>query len=122
MKKILLILCVFAFTGFSFAQEKSMTTSSIKTEKKNNFDEWSTYLNLSDAQKQQISDIQAKYKDEKAGMRKTGTASDFKKLNDKQKAEVNAILTPEQMKKSEQFDALKEKEKQEKAAVKTSVR
>jgi len=122
MKKILLILCVFAFTGFSFAQEKSMTSNSIKTEKKNNFDEWSSFLNLNEAQKQQVLDIQEKYKTEKVALRKSGTAADFKKINDKQKQEINAVLTPEQQKKSEQFDAIKEKEKQEKAAVKSAVR
>ncbi len=122
MKKILLILCVFAFTGVSFAQQKTSNANSIKTEKKNNFDEWSSFLNLNDVQKQQVLDIQEKYKTEKTALRKTGTAADFQKINDKQKQEINAVLTPEQQKKSEQFDAIKEKEKQEKAAVKTAVR
>lgn len=113
---------VFAFAGFSFAQEKSMSSTSVKVEKKNNFDEWSAYLNLNSTQKQQISDIQEKYKTEKSTLRKSGTAADFKNLNDKQKQEINAVLTPEQIKKSEQFDAIKEKEKQEKAAIKTTVK
>lgn len=122
MKKVLLILCVFAFTGFSFAQEKTTNSTSVKTEKKNNFDEWSSFLNLTDAQKQQISDIQEKYKAEKSTLRKSGTAADFKKINDKQKQEINSVLTAEQLKKSEEFDAIKEKEKQEKAAIKSAVR
>lgn len=71
---------VFAFAGFSFAQEKSMSSTSVKVEKKNNFDEWSAYLNLNSTQKQQISDIQEKYKTEKSSLRKSGTAADFKSL------------------------------------------
>lgn len=122
MKKILLFALVFAFAGVSYAQEKNATAASIKTEKKNNFDEWSTYLNLNDAQKQQVSDIQTKYQVEKASLRKSGTVADFKNLSDKQQAEINAVLTPEQIKKAAEYNALKEKEKTEKAAIKSAVR
>lgn len=122
MKKILLFALVFAFAGVSYAQEKNANAASIKTEKKNNFDEWSTYLNLNDAQKQQVTDIQTKYQVEKASLRKSGTVADFKNLSDKQQAEINAVLTPEQIKKAAEYNALKEKEKTEKAAIKSAVR
>lgn len=122
MKKILLIAFLFAFGSFSFAQQKgSSSATSIKTEKKNNFDEWSTALNLTEAQKQQIQTIQENYKEQKATMRKSGVAQDFKKLNDKQQAEINAVLTPEQIKKDADFKAVKIKEKEEKAAIKSSL-
>ena len=122
MKKILLFALVFAFAGVSYAQEKNANAASIKTEKKNNFDEWSSFLNLNDAQKQQIQGIQTKYQNEKAGLRKSGSVADFKNLSEKQQAEINAVLTPEQIKKAEEYNALKEKEKAEKAAIKTAVR
>ena len=123
MKKILLIACLFAFGSFSFAQQKSSTNAtSINSEKKNNFDEWSSALNLTESQKQQIKGIQEKYKEEKVTMRKNGVAQDFKKLNDKQQAEINAVLTPEQIKKNADYKAIKIKEKEEKASIKSAVK
>ncbi len=124
MKKILLIVFLFAFGSFSFAQQKSSTTNatSIKTEKKNNFDEWSDALNLTETQKQQIQVIQENYKEQKVTIRKSGVAQDYKKLNDKQQAEINAVLTPEQIKKDADFKAVKIKEKEEKAAIKSPVK
>ncbi len=123
MKKILLIAFLCAFGSFSFAQQKSsVNATSVKVEKKNNFDEWSSALNLTETQKQQIQAIQENYKEQKVAMRKNGVAQDFKKLNEKQQAEINAVLTPEQIKKNADFKAIKIKEKEEKASIKSSVK
>src|SRR5690606_21170594 len=123
MKKVLLIAFMFAFAGFSYAQQKSSSTNSVvKTENKNNFDEWSKDLNLSAAQHKEIKDIQQKYQEKKVAIRQTGTPADFKKLNAEQDAAVMAVLTPEQSKKAEAYQAKKVKEKEEKAAIKTAVR
>lgn len=123
MKKVLLIAFMFAFVSFSYAQQKSSSTNSVaKTEKKNNFDEWSKDLNLSAAQQKEIKEIQQKYQERKVAIRQTGTPTDFKKLNAEQDAAVMAVLTPEQRKKAEAYQAKKVKEKEEKAAVKTAVR
>lgn len=123
MKRILLVVVAVFFAGVSFAQQKSSVSSQVvKTEKKNNFDEWSKELNLTDAQKQQIVDIQEKYKTEKTAIRKTGTVEQFKTLNAKQEAEIKAVLTPEQVQKAEAIKERKILEKNEKAAMKSAVR
>lgn len=123
MKKILLIAFLVAFGSFSFAQQKgNVNATSVKVEKKNNFDEWSNALNLTETQKQQIQAIQENYKEQKVAMRKSGVAQDFKKLNEKQQAEINAVLTSEQIKKDADFKAMKIKQKEEKASIKSSVR
>lgn len=123
MKKILLIAFVCAFGSFAFAQQKAdLSSTSVKTEKKNNFDQWSSELNLSETQKQQIQTIQEKYKEQKVAIRQSGTAEDFKKLNAQQEAEIQAVLTPEQVQKAEAYKAKKIKEKEEKAAIKSAVR
>lgn len=122
MKKILLIVFAMFFVGVSYAQQKNTGNNTVKTEKKNNFDEWSKELNLTEVQKQQIVSIQEKYKAEKTAIRKTGTPEQFKTLNAKQEAETNAVLTPEQAKIAESIKERKIKEKNEKAALKSAVR
>lgn len=112
---------VFAFVGFANAQEKTTKGKhAVKTERKNNFDEWSTAVGLTDAQKTEIQGIQAKYEEKRSSMRQSGTAQDFKNLNDERQKEIEKLLTPEQMKKQEAFNQRKTEEKEQKAAMKSS--
>lgn len=97
MKKLFLIVALFTFVGISNAQEKSTTKeAAVKVDKKNNLDEWSKELNLTDSQKAQIEKINDDFKTKKQALRSTGTADDFNKLNEQKQAEINAVLTPEQ--------------------------
>lgn len=118
MKKLLLLTAIFAFVGFSNAQEKSKEASSIKVEKKNNMDEWSKELNLSEAQKAQVQKINEDYKVKKQAIRANGTSEQFKTLNDEKKAAIDAVLTPEQRAKKVQMHQQKVEEKTKKAELK----
>lgn len=120
MKKLLFLTAVIAFVGFSNAQEKTKEASALKVEKKNNMDEWSKELNLTEAQKVQVQKINDDYKTKKQAIRANGTASDFKKLNDAKQAEIDAVLTPEQRKKQQQIHQQKVDEKNKKSELKGS--
>lgn len=112
MKKLFMFALVFAFVGFANAQQK--------TEKRgNNFEEWSTEIGLTATQKAEIQKIEANYGEKRVAIRQTGTAKDFKALNDEKKAEIYKLLTPEQIKKDEQFKQKKIAEKEAKAALKS---
>lgn len=111
MKNLFMFALVFAFVGFANAQEKPA--------KKNNFEEWSTALGLTDTQKAEVKTIEAKYEDLRASMRETGTGKDFRELNQKRQVEINNLLTPEQLKKAEAFKQKKAEEKERKAALKS---
>lgn len=121
MKKLFLLLAVFTFVGISNAQEKSKSKelSADKIERKNNFDEWSKELNLTEAQKAEINKINDEFSNKKAAIRQTGTAADFKKLNDEKKAAVEAILTPEQKVKQQELKEKKTAEKEKKAEMRS---
>lgn len=112
---------IFAFVGFANAQEKTHNgKNAVKVEKKkNNFEEWSTFLGLTEAQKAEIKTIEATYEEKRASMRQTGTAKDFKELNDQRQAEVDKILTPDQHKLAEAYKQKKIEEKEKKAALKS---
>lgn len=119
MKKLFLFIALFTFVGISNAQEKSTTKkATVKVEKKHNLDELSQDLNLTATQKAQIEKINADYKTKKQALRATGTADDFHKLNEKKKAEIDAVLTPEQKTKKAQIRDQKIAEKQRKADMK----
>lgn len=120
MKKLLFLTAVIAFVGFSNAQEKTKETSAVKVEKKNNMDEWSKELNLTEAQKVQVQKINDDYKTKKQAIRANGTAADFKKLSDEKQAEIDAVLTQEQKTKQEQIRQQKIAEKNNKAELKGS--
>lgn len=121
MKKLFLLLVVFTLAGMVNAQEKkSNEVSTQKLEKKNNFDEWSNEMNLTEAQKAQIMEINESAKTKKQAIRSTGTASDFKKINDDKEAAIEAILTPEQKAKKQQIREQKIAEKNKKAEMKVS--
>lgn len=121
MKKLLLLVVVFTFVGVASAQEKSKSNqiSTEKAEKRNNFDEMSKELNLTEAQQAQIQQINEDYKAKKQAIRSNGTAADFKKLNDEKQAAVDAVLTPEQRAKKQQYKEQKMVEKQQKAEMKS---
>ncbi|SMC78905.1 hypothetical protein [Moheibacter sediminis] len=122
MKKLFLLVAVFAFVGISSAQEKSKTkeSSAVKVDKKNNLDEWSKELNLTEAQKVQVQKINDDYKTKKQAIRANGTATDFKKLNDEKQAAIDAVLTPEQRAKQDKLHQQKVDEKNKKADLKAS--
>jgi Spy/CpxP family protein refolding chaperone len=119
MKKILFFAAVLAFVGISNAQQKSQSAQSTQVVVKNNFDEWSKELKLTDSQISQIKAIEEKYRAEKDKIRNTGTAADFKAINDRKQKEINALLTPEQLKLDEALKVRKEQEKQANAALKS---
>jgi|GEM_PF-1092283 len=122
MKKLFMFTLIFAFVGFANAQEKTHggKNAVVKTEKtKNNFEEWSTALGLTEAQKTEIQAINVKYEDKRASMRQTGTAQDFKALNEQRQAEIDKLLTPDQHKKADAFKQKKAEEKDRKAALKS---
>lgn len=119
MKKLFLFIALFTLVGISNAQEKSTPKkATVKVEKKHNLDELSQDLNLTETQKAQIEKINADYKTKKQALRATGTADDFHKLNEKKKAEIDAVLTPEQKTKKAQIRDQKIAEKQRKADMK----
>jgi Spy/CpxP family protein refolding chaperone len=119
MKKILFFAAVLAFVGISNAQQKVSAESTQVVEKKNNFDEWSKELKLTDKQIADIKTINEKYRAEKEKIRSTGTAADFKAINDRRDKEINALLTKEQLKAAENLEMKKEQEKQANAALKS---
>lgn len=120
MKKLFLLVALFTFVGISNAQEKSKTNqaSAVKVEKKNNLDEWSKDLNLTETQKAQVQKINDDFKTKKQAIRANGTASDFKKLNDEKQAAIDAVLTPEQRTKKTQLHQQKVDEKNKQAEIK----
>lgn len=122
MKKLFLLIAVFTFVGISNAQEKSKTkeASAVKVDKKNNLDEWTKELNLTETQQAQIQKINEEYKTKKQAIRANGTASDFKKINDEKQAAIDAVLTPEQRAKQDQLHHQKTEEKNRKAEMKAS--
>ena len=103
MKKLFLLLVVFTFVGVTNAQEKGKSKEVTKVERKNNFDEWSKALNLTDTQIAEIKKIEAEYQTKAEAIRSTGTAADFKKLNDDKRAEIEALLTPAQKVKEQEY-------------------
>lgn len=109
MKKLFMLTLMFAFFGFANAQEKT----------KNNFEEWSNALSLTEKQKTEVQAINAKYEDKRASMRQTGTAQDFKALNEQRQAEIDKVLTPAQHKKADAYKQKKAEEKERKAALKS---
>jgi|SRR5690606_15042278 len=118
MKKLFLLLVVFAFVGVTHAQEKGKSKEISKVEKKNNFDEWSKELNLTETQIAEIKKIEADFQEKREAIRSTGKAIDFKNLNDEKKAAIDALLTPEQKVKQEQILERKTAEKKRKAELK----
>lgn len=128
MKKLLFITLALGLFCFSNAQQKREDSpkgeKSMKhmEKRQNNFDEWSKELNLTEDQKTEILAIKEKYKEEKVAKRKAGNAEEFKKLNEQQREEIKAVLTPDQQKKAEEIKARKEQEKQEKAELKPARR
>lgn len=102
---------VIAFVGFANAQQKTENRGY-------NFEEWSTEIGLTTSQKADIEKIEANYSEKRAAIRQTGTAKDFKALNDEKKAEIYKLLTPEQLKKDEQYKQRKNQEKEAKASLK----
>jgi len=123
MKKLFLLLAAFTFVGVASAQEKPVKEAEL-TEKthqsKNNLDEWSKELNLTDAQKVEVQKINESYKTKKQAIRSTGTAADFKKLNDAKKEEIDAVLTSEQREKQVKLHEQKTLDKQKKAEMRAS--
>lgn len=109
MRKLLFITAVFAFVGFSNAQQKVTTNQA--TEVTNNLDRMEVDLNLTSAQKASILGIYEKYTAEKVAIRETGTARDFKALNEKRQGEIDAVLTAEQLNKRTELESKREKEK-----------
>lgn len=118
MKKLFLLLVVFTFVGVTNAQEKGKSKEMTKVEKKNNFDELSKELNLTETQKSEIKKIEAEFQGKAEAIRSTGTAADFKKLNDEKKAAIDAVLTPEQKVKKQAYKERKTAEKRQKAELK----
>lgn len=119
MKKILFFAAVLAFVGISNAQQKVSAESTQVVEKKSNFDEWSKELKLTDKQISQIQAINEKFRAEKEKIRNTGTAADFKAINDRKEKEINALLTAEQLKLDAALKVRKEQEKQANSALKS---
>lgn len=120
MKKIFFFAALFAFVGMANAQQKAISSESTQVvEKKNNFDEWSKELKLTDKQIAEIKVINEKFSAEKQKIRATGTAADFKAINDRRDKEIKAILTADQIQAEEKLKAKKEQEKQANAALKS---
>lgn len=114
MKNIFTFLLLIALSGILFGQEN-------RSGKKNNFEEWSKELNLSESQEKDIRLIQDKYKLESETLRQSGNAEKAKSLQDRQQSEIDAVLTPEQIKKAKLIKERKIRENKEKAATKSAV-
>lgn len=114
MKKIV-VLSVFAFlfiAPYSFAQkgEKKME---MKHEKK--MDHMEEELDLTDDQRTKMEAIHSKYKPQMDANKKEmdKLREERKKINEAKKAEMKAILTPEQLKKMEELKKEHKKKKKE---------
>lgn len=105
MRKVLFLATVFAFVGFSNAQQKMDEKSLQTSEVRNNFDVWSAELGLSEAQITQIKSINEKADKESVAIRNTGTAKDFKDIADRKEKAVHAILTAEQKVKIKEIES-----------------
>lgn len=108
MKNLVLLAFLCTLVGITNAQEKKQ---------KNTHENWATELNLTDAQSAEIKKIDEKYRIKSEETRKTATAMEIKKLRDEKEAEVNQVLTPEQLQKLKEMRERKIKEKEEKAAI-----
>lgn len=109
MRKLLFIAAVFTFVGFANAQQKPNTAQPVEVV--NNLDRMQTELGLSASQKAEILAIYEKYTAKKVEIRETGTAKDFKLLNDQRQKEIDALLTNEQLVKREALEKSKEQKK-----------
>lgn len=115
MRKLLFIAAVFTFVGFANAQQKSNTAQPVEVV--NNLDRMQTELGLSATQKAEILAIYEKYTAKKSDIRGTGTAKDFKLLNEQRQKEIDALLTTEQLQKREVLENKKEQRKISNASV-----
>lgn len=122
MRKIFFFAAFLAFAGVSSAQQKAASAEATQqvVEKKNNFDEWSEALKLTDKQIAQFKAITEKYSAEKQKIRSTGTAKDFQAINERRDKEIKGILTAEQIKLNEQYELKKEELKRSNAAIKSN--
>lgn len=120
MRKIFFFAAFLAFAGVSNAQQKAVSAEATQVvEKKNNFDEWSEALKLTDKQIAQFKSITEKYSAEKQKIRGTGTAKDFQAINERRDKEIKGILTQEQIKLNEEYELKKEELKRTNAALKS---
>lgn len=135
MKKIIFILTACILSASAFAQNDAPLQERKRQQNKSeargdrqgehetrqakHFDEMRTALDLTEVQSEQMKSIQEKYQAERRTIKQTQREqkdemkAQLKAVNDRQKAEVDELLTPEQRKKLVTFQEEKRKEREQ---------
>lgn len=120
MKKIVVLsaFALFFIAPMTFAQKGDTKTEMRKEKKLNHLEE---ELDLSDDQRKKIEAIDAKYQPKEEANKKEmdKVREERKKIHDAKKAEVKAVLTPEQL---EKMEALHKERQAKRQSVRKEVR
>lgn len=115
MKNIFTFVLLISLSGVLFGQNNP-------SDKRNNFEEWSKELNLTESQEKEIRLIQEKFQLESETLRQSGDVEKAKSLQERQQIEIDAILTSEQINKAKLIKERKIRENKKKAASQSAVR
>lgn len=120
MKKLVILsaLAVFLIAPLTFGQKGKEAKVSPEVKKEKKLDRMDEELDLSDDQRKKIEAIHAKYEPQQEANKKEmeKLREERKKINEAKKAEMKAVLTPEQLKKMEELK--KERQVKRKSAKK----